>query len=283
MSNEMDNGGYVRLYRKLLNSAVWTSTEPHNERSAWVHILLSVRWGTEPTTTMVNGRIMEVRRGESVKSLDTWARELGWNKSKVRRYFNKLKKLNQIDTQNEHKTTRLTICNFDTYQSFRHDADTDTETQSVTVPTRNRHVTDTMPTPEEEGKNSMKEKKGKNEGVCAEPHTAAPAPPPVMVFPVKTGDPYQLTPDKLAEYRETFDVLGEDAVLSELKKARQWLIDNPSRRKTTKGVGKFLTHWLSKSTEGGRNENYARGKDGNRKKVDSVGRASGPGIRELCT
>ena len=69
---------------------------------------------------------------------------------------------------------------------------------------------------------------------------------PVLTFPTKGGDPWGLTQDKLHEYQETYP--GVD-VLGELRRARQWCLDNPGRCKTAKGMPKFCGGWLGRKTK----------------------------------
>ena len=75
----------------------------------------------------------------------------------------------------------------------------------------------------------------------------------VLTFQCVGTGPSQwtLTASKLQQYREAFP--GID-VLAECRKARQWLIDNPPRRKTAKGMPRFLNSWLSRAQDrAGRN------------------------------
>lgn len=58
---------------------------------------------------------------------------------------------------------------------------------------------------------------------------------------------WQLTEDKLAEYESTYAHLD---VRAELRKARQWLRDNPAKRKTPNGMPRFLSSWLSRAQNG---------------------------------
>ncbi len=46
------------------------------------------------------------------------------------------------------------------------------------------------------------------------------------------------------EYAETYP--GIDAA-AECRKARQWCIDNPAKRKTAKGMTAFLNRWMQKA------------------------------------
>jgi hypothetical protein len=66
-------------------------------------------------------------------------------------------------------------------------------------------------------------------------------------FPVRGGKTWYLPLKKLEEYRDTYrESLDVDA---EFRKAREWLRDNSSRRKTATGMPKFLTSWLNRACD----------------------------------
>jgi hypothetical protein len=75
--------------------------------------------------------------------------------------------------------------------------------------------------------------------------------PEVLRFPVVGGGPseWPLLQSKLAEYRDAYP--GVD-VLAECRKALQWCRDNPTRRKTPRGMPAFLARWLAKAQDEGR-------------------------------
>lgn len=85
-------------------------------------------------------------------------------------------------------------------------------------------------------------------GDAAEP----PAEPeqPVMVMPcTNLGDKpreWPVVPSKVAEWQEAFP--GVD-VLQELRKARQWLRDNPTKLKTYGGMSRYLGSWLARAQD----------------------------------
>lgn len=84
-----------------------------------------------------------------------------------------------------------------------------------------------------------------SKNVCAEPQTA-PTPPaesePVFAtFTVKGGTQWQLSEARVAEWATAFRDLDVPAALL---KARGWVDANEGRRKTAKGMGKFLYGWL---------------------------------------
>lgn len=67
-----------------------------------------------------------------------------------------------------------------------------------------------------------------------------------LKLPCKGKPPeFDLPKSKLKEYQQTYDTLD---VERELKKARQWLVDNPRRRKTAQGMPRFLGNWLLRAT-----------------------------------
>ncbi len=80
--------------------------------------------------------------------------------------------------------------------------------------------------------------------------SSPPTAPAVLVFPVVGKGPteWPLTVSKLAEYEQAFP--GVDA-LQECRNARQWCIDNPTKRKTKTGMAAFLTRWLTKAQNSG--------------------------------
>ncbi len=95
------------------------------------------------------------------------------------------------------------------------------------------------------------EKIHRNDESCPEPVEDDHSGPPVLVFQTVGKGPkeWSLTEAKVAEYQESFP--GVD-VLAECRKARQWIIDNPTKRKTARGMPAFLTRWLGRVQNSGR-------------------------------
>lgn len=80
---------------------------------------------------------------------------------------------------------------------------------------------------------------------CPEPaEEPPPSEPPLLSFPcAKNGTQWHLTASKAAEYQETFPHLD---ILATLRVARQWCIDNPAKRKTSRGMPGFCSRWLAR-------------------------------------
>jgi hypothetical protein len=72
----------------------------------------------------------------------------------------------------------------------------------------------------------------------------------LLTFPTDGKEKvWHLYPAKVSELGAAFPSLD---VLAECRKALAWVQQNPDRRKTARGMGRFLFHWLSRAQDGGR-------------------------------
>ncbi len=107
--------GYVKLFRSLRDH--WIHENPVHFK-AWFDILSEVNF-TEKRTKIGN-RFEICGRGQSLFSLESWARIFGkgWNKTSVRRFFKLLETDEMIVFENlDFRTTRITVVNYDEYQA----------------------------------------------------------------------------------------------------------------------------------------------------------------------
>ena len=106
-------GGWIKIHRSMKEHWIFSNAE---YLRAWVIILMEVNHTDKKV--LISGKLLECKKGESLKSLDTWGTIFGgWSKNKVYRFFNLLKKDNMIDIKSETVTTRLRVCNYCKYQS----------------------------------------------------------------------------------------------------------------------------------------------------------------------
>ena len=66
----------------------------------------------------------------------------------------------------------------------------------------------------------------------------------VYGFILNNNETWNLPEEKYQQYKHTYKQID---IEPELRKAGQWLIDNPTKRKTAKGMPRFLNSWLSNS------------------------------------
>ena len=144
--------GWISIHRELQEHWLWKEKREFSKLEAWFDILLSVNHSEQKV--MIKNTLFVVKRGDSIKSLDTWAKRWNWNKSKVRRFFNLLENDSMIVTKNEYKTTRLTVCKYDSYQ--------DNGNANETQVKRKRNANETQVTPNNKDNNINKENKENN-------------------------------------------------------------------------------------------------------------------------
>ena len=84
---------------------------------------------------------------------------------------------------------------------------------------------------------------------CAEPETDST--PPVITLPLNDGSEYPVSQEQCQEWAGLYPAVD---VMQQLRGMRGWLLSNPERRKTKRGIGKFINNWLAKEqNRGGRN------------------------------
>jgi hypothetical protein len=109
--------GWIKVHRQIQSHWLYTDKREFSYFEAWIDIILSVNHAD--AKTMIQGTLYEVKRGQSINSLDTWAKRWSWSKSKVRRFLKTLEIDSMVVLKNETITTRLTVCNYDSYQETR--------------------------------------------------------------------------------------------------------------------------------------------------------------------
>lgn len=141
--------GWVSIYRSVKEHWLFPKNRPLTEFEAWIIILLEVNHCDNKVR--IGNSFIDCKRGESIKSLQTWSNLFHWNKSKTRRFFDLLKKDFMICTKSVQKSTHLTVCNYANYQDRRND--------NETIMKRKRNDSETMATPNNNDNNVNNENK----------------------------------------------------------------------------------------------------------------------------
>jgi hypothetical protein len=141
--------GWIKVHRKVQDHWIFKEQREFSRFEAWLDMLLCANHSEQQV--IIQGVIYTVKPGESLHSLETWAKRWNWSKSKVKRFFDTLTKELMIVTTNETKTTRITICNYASYQVERNADETRTKRK------RNADETQTEPNKNEENENNDKE------------------------------------------------------------------------------------------------------------------------------
>ena len=145
--------GWIKLHRACLDHWLFTEYRPLTRQEAWIRILLTVNY--DYSKSLIKGQLYECGPGQSLLSLESWARNFVWSIQQVRTFFKLLEADGMIKTEGLQYTTRLTVCNWDIYQ----EGATGEEQADNRPPTDGQHAANTPPTTTKESKESKEEEK----------------------------------------------------------------------------------------------------------------------------
>lgn len=78
---------------------------------------------------------------------------------------------------------------------------------------------------------------------------AEPEEPPVITLLLNTGQEYPITQSNITEWTNLYPAVD---VMQSLRNMKGWCISNPAKRKTRKGIQRFINNWLaSEQNKGG--------------------------------
>lgn len=92
-----------------------------------------------------------------------------------------------------------------------------------------------------------KELESKSEVISSEPDKPAPNLSGILL-PLNDKSYYDVPLDKITMWNETYPAV---AIEQELKRMIAWLDSNPTKRKTRRGIEKFINNWLSRTQDSG--------------------------------
>ena len=147
------------------------------------------------------------------------AQIMSCDKRSIERVISKLKKQGYIRDTGTSKNDRCLVINTDKVTV------SDTDIMTAEIPTLRGANTD---------KTTDHKEKDNNNIIYTD-----------FSFVLRTQKHWNLPQEKLNEYKQTYNS-GLD-VEAELRKASQWLLDNPAKRKTAKGMPRFLNGWLGRT------------------------------------
>jgi hypothetical protein len=70
----------------------------------------------------------------------------------------------------------------------------------------------------------------------------------LITFVLNDKSEYPITQTKVEEWKSLFPAVD---IMEQLRKAKSWCIDNPTRRKTKRGILSFINRWLCKEQDSG--------------------------------
>jgi len=240
------SGDWVRLHRKIIFSQAWCS---EGLLMVWIWCLLRANWRETwvPVTTGRGTTEVKLQAGQFIFGRKTAAKELRMKPSTVRDRMHRLAKMGNITMQADTHYTVVSVSNWETYQCSNVG---EADTQPATQPPGNQQATATHPTQSKKDKNKQDGKEQPEASAsCSKPPSGDPEPTPVLVYPCN-GKPktFGLTQTKIDEYAESYPAVD---VPAECRSILQWCRDNPTKRKTARGMPACINRWLQKEQNKG--------------------------------
>lgn len=123
-----------------------------------------------------------------------------------------------------------------------------TKNQTETKTEPNRNQTETKVEPKEKDKVKEKDKDKDIKDICSELKAPEPAKNEeiILTLPLNDKSEYQISAGAVQEWAELYPAVD---VMQQLRNMRGWLMANPERRKTKKGIMRFVTAWLSREQD----------------------------------
>lgn len=120
--------GWIKIHRDLLKH--WCASDP-NFLAVWVHLLSDANFQTK--NSLMNGAIVEIKRGQLIFGLNAFSKKSGVSISKLRRVINVLEKEHMIDRLKTNKYSIISITKYNDYQDI--DKPTTSKTQANDIQT----------------------------------------------------------------------------------------------------------------------------------------------------
>ena len=138
--------GWIKIHRQIKDHWLWRSDR---RLKWWIDILLTVNHND--SKVLIKGKLIECKRGQSIRSLETWAKEWNVTKGAVRDFFKLLESDQMLYTESLQITTRITVCKYEEYQTELHAEKTHRK--------RTGNAQETHRIPKQEGEEGIKKEK----------------------------------------------------------------------------------------------------------------------------
>ena len=144
--------GWLKIHRKILDNFLWED-RPFSRGQAWIDLILIANH--EDKTTIFNGNVVEIKRGQKMTSLRKLSDRWGWSITKTKKFLEVLQSEKMLTYKSNSKNTVYTIVNFNNYQEKQ-------EYKNNTKITQKENRNKTEKNQKETNKNDKNDKNDKN-------------------------------------------------------------------------------------------------------------------------
>jgi hypothetical protein len=230
--------GYAKIYRKFLE---WEWYSDLNTKALFLHLLLTANHKDK------KWKGIDIKKGQVLSGLKTLNADTGLSESKLRTSLKKLKSTGEITVQSTNLYSIITVCNYCEYHDYdsginSQDDSPDNIPVTIKSQSNDKQVTTT--------KNDKHYNHDKELSFSTELENK------IFNSLQKNYKSHieQIKPDtvkKLVVNLSSGLYSGVD-VPYQIERSRHWMDSNPTKRKTPKGLPRFLTGWIDRQQNSNR-------------------------------
>jgi len=170
------------------------------------------------------------------------------SEQEIRTCIRFLEKIGNLTIKSTNKFSIITIINWHIYQDKEQRINQHTNQQLTSKqPATNQQLTTYNKDKQLEQRKTIKEKTFSSE---LEKPSSPEAEPFVFHIPLSDKTQFGITQTDLDKWKDVFPAVD---IIQELKRIALWCEDNPTKKKTRRGVGRFISSWLERKQNKGGN------------------------------
>lgn len=260
MTTGKKDKGFIALYRELSDHWLWDD-KPFSRGQAWIDLLLTVNHTDKKI--MFNGELTTIKRGQTITSIRQLCDRWGWSNNKVTRFLKMLESEQMLTRKSDTKKTVVTIDNYSFWQDQENEKRQKSDTKAFQKHNRSisgatqKHFKSTQTTMINNENNDKQCKTMKNK-LCPELETSSRQNTNHDLFielSLNDGSLFEVSDSDVQEWSKIYPAVD---IKQELRKMKGWLDANPTRRKTRRGVRRFVNNWLSRTQDQGGTPGYTQ-------------------------
>ncbi len=253
MTKQKKDKGFIALYRNIADHWLWDD-KPFSRGQAWIDLLLTVNHTDKKI--MFNGELTTIKRGQTITSIRKLCDRWGWSNNKVARFLKMLESEQMLTRKSDSKKTVITIDNYSLWQDQEDEKRQQSDAKAFQKHNRSiseatqKHFRSTQTTMINNENNDKQCKTMKNK-LCPELETSSRQNTNHDLFielSLNDGSLFEVSDSDVQEWSKIYPAVD---IKQELRKMKGWLDANPTRRKTRRGVRRFVNNWLSRTQDQG--------------------------------
>ncbi|MDV3901210.1 hypothetical protein CMT89_08400 [Elizabethkingia anophelis] len=133
----MSNKGFIKLNRGIFENFLWNEAREFSKAEAWIDLIQLARF--EASTEIINGKVIELQRGEIPASRRFLELRWNWGSTKVSNFLKTLAQMNMINQRQANGQTIVLLVKYGIYNDMQ------TIDKPATLPRANQRQTSDKP------------------------------------------------------------------------------------------------------------------------------------------